>query len=1298
MSEAKISSFIGGMNKDKDSIYLKESEYRHAENFTLYTNSDGTVGSLENSRGNKYSFTIPDVAAKGAVPAQSNLRIIGHGFIRDSIILFTCPEDETDKTGQIWKLVYNETPSVPTPTLQLIYHDFLDFSINHPIEALGFYESPTIQKIYFTDFNKPLRTCNIANPNLQSVDPNSFILLSDIEFSTPRITEVLSGGSYRAGKVQYAYQLYNLNGQESSFSPLSGLAHIVSDSDNNASSFGYQGDSLAAAANKSVKVVLDDLDTSFYGVRIVAIYYETLNQPPSVRLVYENVFNAPTLTIIDTGAIVLGSFTVDELASLGSVLFTCKSLTSKNNILLPANIKYSYFDIDFDARAYRFPFASGVTTVKDGGVADTLLYAGGQCLINNLPVPEEYDAENPDHYINKYQPGTNILGGSGPNVSYQFRCLEMVLDENDDNVNVKTYKTTQDWPVLLGDNRFTANNGYKDYASPINTSQFMGYHRDEIYRFGIVFFNKKGQRSFVKWIGDIKMPAISDRDGKPIYWTQNPAPTAQHDFSITFTKGGATYLNTLYVEFDVDLSSLPQAIQDDIAGYSIVRANRTANDRTILGQGVVNALNTFNNPVEKRPIWSSWGSMYKWVRQTNDLMFYSPEVVINKNLVANNGDRLVVAGGYVAADNESSGQYNNNQKHAIVIEPSYLSGEAYIAKYRSVAATNPSIGVNSVFGVVNAAQIVSVGVQEFGSVSGLFRNYSRSSETNANIKVGYAPSGLLVNLSTPIPNQAGMWSLNADEYRLLVNYKVSNTPYGGESYVARQALGYISCTHFNDNPLFNAANVDKVFGGDTFISYFDLLKLMQDSAPEGGQATKMAVLLYPIETSINLQLRYDTHWSAGFTDIKTNEIRALGATMWPSSYPTTYTDLYLYNTVYSQPDSVIPYIPRPVMFNANTIYDTRILASQNKTIGEIIDNWTRFLPSDFIDLHNKYGPINKIVNHSDKVVAFQDDGVAMISINERSLIQDADNAALVLGTGGILERYDYLSTMVGCQHQWSVLNSPNGLYCVDARRKKMIAISDQLGSISDVSGLYNYMRDNISGALSVSDNPHLGLGILGYCDPITNEAVMTMIQPEDDSFTVAYSEMARAFTSFYSFVSPQYMQCDNKILSVLRENGSGDKVYIHHFGERSQYYDNIYPSKVTLEANHDYASIKFFDSMIVNLESYSSSGFNLHSDFFNYVRARNDYQNSGYVGLIYDDNYKRKDRDYVLHIPRNAVRYDIATADNFDILDPANLDATRLFLERMRSHSLAVDFIYSNDNNNRINLKFIAFNYRQSIR
>ena len=49
-----------------------------------------------------------------------------------------------------------------------------------------------------------------------------------------------------------------------------------------------------------------------------------------------------------------------------------------------------------------------------------------------------------------------------------------------------------------------------NYSDPYICANYVGYQRDEIYRFGIIFYNNKNIPSPVHWIGDIRMPSTEE--------------------------------------------------------------------------------------------------------------------------------------------------------------------------------------------------------------------------------------------------------------------------------------------------------------------------------------------------------------------------------------------------------------------------------------------------------------------------------------------------------------------------------------------------------------------------------------------------------------------------------------------------------------------------------------------------------------------------------------------------------------------------------------------------------------------
>ena len=59
-------------------------------------------------------------------------------------------------------------------------------------------------------------------------------------------------------------------------------------------------------------------------------------------------------------------------------------------------------------------------------------------------------------------------------------------------------------------------------------------------------------------------------------------------------------------------------------------------------------------------------------------------------------------------------------------------------------------------------------------------------------------------------------------------------------------------------------------------------------------------------------------------------------------------------------------------------------------------------------------------------------------MNTRSLIEDNNPGGLVLGTGTVLDRYDYLSETVGNQNQFGIAISRTSIYWVDNNKNEYI--------------------------------------------------------------------------------------------------------------------------------------------------------------------------------------------------------------------------------------------------------------------
>lgn len=205
-----------------------------------------------------------------------------------------------------------------------------------------------------------------------------------------------------------------------------------------------------------------------------------------------------------------------------------------------------------------------------------------------------------------------------------------------------------------------ADNFYANYSNPIYNSKYVGYQRGEVYRFGILFYDKQGSPMFVKRIGDVRMPEHStevlvpnfDAQGNVVGFS-NPWPynyqTARDpkdqgfkrwddlyndaDYNVPYNPqeydgnaesfgylangvkkgvgGNGNYAQSkacvLYPYFEVKLS---EKTTKNIGGYSIVRVPRDAENRTVLATGLLNRAVNYDWNIASNE-WGSFSGPYE---------------------------------------------------------------------------------------------------------------------------------------------------------------------------------------------------------------------------------------------------------------------------------------------------------------------------------------------------------------------------------------------------------------------------------------------------------------------------------------------------------------------------------------------------------------------------------------------------------------------------------------------------------------------------------------------------------------
>ena len=570
-----------------------------------------------------------DLTVTTVVAAQTNLSIIGWGTLEEEIILLTTSRTNTSATpsntaGQVWVLQYNDATNTViglsgtslVAATHLRYNNILNFSLANEVyrEALGRRESSLRGTFYWTDdYNHP-RALNIYNPQCPAIPVGLLDWKPSVDMSTPIIENVLEGGLLVVGTYQFAYQLYSKDGAVTAYSPTSTLVPIT-DSNLNGPYFEYQGAPVETPSGKSIAISISHIDLRYDFIKIVLIEY-SVEDVPIINYVYDLPIDGETMEFVISGGEDKIAISVEEFVNPLIFFDRVKTFTQKKNRLYPANTRTTSFEVNYDSRAYRFNSSQVARLYSRSGAFEDYDATVPAELADLYTLPDDEDAVNPyndesgqiygllptqdyddwlTNYQYKYQTNGTTIGGEGPNVSYKFTFHDLRGDSfmtapylNFPNflknyytlnapfiTNLVTSAGTVNFGTPALDGFYHPIQGWGGYKNPLKSTIYDGYSRGEIYRFGVVFYNDKGQESFVNWIADIRIP-------EP--WEGIISGSDYADLSSYEDDGlGDKRIVTRSMGVEFTFNNLPA----NITGIRIVRVQRQKKDKTRFGTGAV---------------------------------------------------------------------------------------------------------------------------------------------------------------------------------------------------------------------------------------------------------------------------------------------------------------------------------------------------------------------------------------------------------------------------------------------------------------------------------------------------------------------------------------------------------------------------------------------------------------------------------------------------------------------------------------------------------------------------------------
>ena len=1283
---SQINTFNSGMDLDTDITLLQEGKYRIAQNVRILTDNNGTGSALQN---------IEDIRKYEGGLDSSNI-ILGTAVmkyynetkkkIEDCGVVFSKVYDNNYKQNinELWLVTNFDTTR---PTWKKIVRAILN--IEDKVSIVTNYESQEVNNVYITDGNSSIKAINVQkdyNPDNSTIEENSYFDILPNVVVTPFKLKGFSQGNLSCGTVQYCYQLFNVHGTESVTAPMSGLINLYSEDSRNLKS--VNGNYKEDNSNKGCIIETQILNANFDRIRIIRIQYEDNFSTPTIGIIDELdlqnlVDDKITFQYLDSGSQYNKILTLEEFNNLMPYEFSAKSLAKLNNIMFASNITENTWDVDYDARAFRCD-SNGNFLLQSSGKKDISFSINE---LNNIEIPEDFDCINPtnseliydDKYVFGYDTNCVYRGGIGKNIRYRF--VNTTLIESDAEVPNKdgrdyikfdlelnswatsvsqmVMKSPEDDSIIDTIDTNLNNKVVFNYSDPYFVSNFLGYQRDETYRFGIIFYNKKSIPSPVHWIGDIRFPDVNT--------------AGYNTFTFGDTVNGRKYELTshpLGIQFEVN--NLP----NEVVSYEIVRCKRTANDRTVLTQGLLNKTVYFTGwdseninsssynqysvgTKDRRPTlipsfscmrYFDTGSLTNFKGKQNskdsdgicnfissDISFlkdksvqlikenykvvplyttccatylynkdkkeYSPAIAIpfgkymGTTEVVNLEDKNVFgfifdSANYYPSEYVADGVFGKNEISGGVCKY-YINSNYKEIKFNE----NGRYEMPKFFNVEDSiyATNISPYIQDLKDIKSNINYIGNCCYVNCSVGAenNYGPGGICVALKVKDSNNYGIIGYSSASNKqyiyndfmkrgaLMTNIKHMTTQYGGNTYFNRQNSTYISTKDFN----IKDKKTSICFGGDTYLGVLDYANtLLQTQNDENkDKNSKRYVSCYiPMESQFNVYLRIDEHFSQDTQSYTSGiYINNTSANIYfltePGTLNSFYTQkypMYYYNSAYSTQDNTKTYVAKSIYAEDNMQNLNRIVASEVKTNNELSDSWTKFKFANYLDVDSQYGQITNLKVFKNRLYYFQDSAVGIASVNERSLISDNNVGTLVLGTGGILARFDYLVTLNGDSivNDKSIVNSENTIYWYDLDKNVICSLGNGFSELSKTGKVQSYLNRI---HLQARDNA------VSFYDKKYNEVWFKIYDR-----ALIFNEQLNVFTSFYTHNPNWFFPLSTKLVTIKDNNC----YYLHNMYEADSNMKEDKISFVQFVVNKDVAYTKVFDNQLFSADIKNNNG------------------------------------------------------------------------------------------------------------
>ena len=683
--------------------------------------------------------------------------------------------------------------------------------------------------------------------------------------------------------------------------------------------------------------------------------------------------------------------------------------------------------------------------------------------------------------------------------------------------------------------KYTGYQPYEWYRFYISAETYSGKITDSVFCFDMRFLSQADYASF----GEAEFNEINGGDRR------NPIGDEYDSYAPGLWTSTERYLYQMYIEIndiDWDYQIDGVKVKDIFKSVKISRAERIQ-EVIATGVYVVSEIKyvlspfqeaTFNNPNDPNsgPIPDSFISFFDTtgnpvINQTNYKLgsFYSPDILFgytqyNESQV---GDELINFG--------TLDYYNSLRYDEISTNPYTESYWTTVAPINNTPLSSQKINITD-------CKYVAEGESAYFTYNTTTRPFYKQVVAYQYVGSKFRGSPV-IQIDQPVDRFLGQYQ--SGRFQSLIFRRKKN------KYGERNAFG--NTVVFTGATAYNGESSVSVFGGDVFnqqVLFRQERRIRLDTSSSAFNIISTNI--------VNTNLR---QWDSP-NPYRTFPVFPILPKDWMIPADLDAIDYYYRNTGYS----IFNQVQASTVFDpeGNNLgnYITRKYYSQLNPNNANTDKYREFLPLDFQDNPNNFGPITHLEIVNGELFTLQQRGFTREFFNSTGRLQTAEDGDVLIGNGEVLSRKGLRLTMLGTNQKWSVCKG-----FTSSGKETIIWINDEFGCV---------VRFGADGTVNISEREMMSTFfrermrfVIGKDTPADNQGITTVWDNIGKNFIItqrAWKDSPEWFYGNEYFVGDSVIknQNDNAIPQIyvcLVDNIAEDGVNVPGTIEGEAYWETI---------------------------------------------------------------------------------------------------------------------------------------------